>query len=66
MSRAWQALPAGVSEALLVGGPYVDRILGLRFTGRASVAADGAAQTCCRPSDLQMPLWIGRGGSISG
>ena len=57
----WQTLPAGVGEAPLVGGPYDDRILGLRFTGRAAAAGDGSAQTLLsafRP-DLQMPLWIG-------
>ena len=57
----WRTLPAGVSEAPLVGGPYDDRILGLRFTGRAAAAGDGSAQTLLsafRP-DLQMPLWIG-------
>jgi hypothetical protein len=57
----WRALPAGVSAALLAGGPYDDRILGLRFSGRAAVAGDGSAQTLLsafRP-DLQMPLWIG-------
>ena len=57
----WRTLPAGVGEAPLVGGPYDDRILGLRFTGRAAAAGDGSAQTLLsafRP-DLQMPLWIG-------
>ena len=57
----WRMLPAGVGEAPLVGGPYDDRILGLRFAGRAAAAGDGSAQTLLsafRP-DLQMPLWIG-------
>jgi hypothetical protein len=57
----WQTLPAGVCEAPIVGGPYDDRILGLRFTGRVPAAGDGSAQTLLsafRP-DLQMPLWIG-------
>ena len=57
----WHALPAGVSEAPLAGGPYDERILGLRFAGRAAAAGDGSAQTLLsafRP-DLQMPLWIG-------
>src|SRR4029450_13514847 len=57
----WRPLPAGVGEALLAGGPYDDRILGLRFSGRAAAAGDGSAQTLLsafRP-DLQVPLWIG-------
>ena len=57
----WCVLPAGESEAALAGGPFDDRLLGLRFTGRAAAAGDGAAQTLLsgfRP-DLQMPLWIG-------
>jgi hypothetical protein len=57
----WRTLPAGAGEALLAGGPYDDRIVGLRFTGRAAAAGDGSAQTLLsafRP-DLQMPLWIG-------
>jgi hypothetical protein len=57
----WRVLPAGVSEALLAGGPYDDRILGLRFTGRAAAAGDGSGQTLLAAfhPDLQMPLWIG-------
>ena len=50
-----------MSEAPVVGGPYDDRILGLRFTGCAAAAGDGSPQTLLsafRP-DLQMPLWIG-------
>jgi hypothetical protein len=57
----WRTLPAGVSEARLAGGPYDDRILGLRFSGCAAAAGDGSAQTLLsafRP-DLQVPLWIG-------
>jgi hypothetical protein len=57
----WDALPAGVSAAALAGGPYDDRLLGLRIAGRAAPAGDGSAQTLLsafRP-DLQMPLWIG-------
>jgi hypothetical protein len=57
----WRALSAGEGEALLVGGPYIDRILALRFTGRAAPAGNGSAQTLLsafRP-DLQVPLWIG-------
>ncbi|MGZ5905625.1 MAG: metallophosphoesterase family protein, partial [Reyranella sp.] len=57
----WRELPAGESEALLVGGPHADRIVALRFTGRAAPAGDGSAQTLLsafRP-DLPAPLWIG-------
>jgi Calcineurin-like phosphoesterase len=57
----WRALPAGLGEAPLVGGPHDDRILGLRFTGHAAPAGDGSAQTLLAAfrADLQMPLWIG-------
>jgi hypothetical protein len=61
----WRALPAGVSDALVVGGPQDDRILGLRITGRAAMAGDGSTQTFLsgfRP-DLAMPLWIGLRGT---
>ena len=57
----WRALPAGIGEAPLAGGPCDDLILGLRFTGHAAPAGDGSAQTLLSAfrSDLQMPLWIG-------
>ncbi|MBI2739109.1 MAG: hypothetical protein HYX38_21525 [Rhodospirillales bacterium] len=61
LATEWRAQPTGASEAPLVGGPYDDRILGLRFTGRAAAAGNGSAQTLLSAfrSDLQMPLWIG-------
>ena len=61
LADEWRALPAGISEAPLAGGPYDDRLVGLSLTGRAAAAGDGPAQTLLsafRP-DLQMPLWIG-------
>lgn len=57
----WGVLKAGVSAAALAGGPYDDRLLSLRITGRAAAAGDGSAQTLLsafRP-DGQTPLWIG-------
>jgi hypothetical protein len=61
LSDEWRALPAGTNAAPLVGGPHEDRILGLRFIGRAVAAGDGSAQTLLSAfrADLQMPLWIG-------
>ena len=55
----WQTLPAGVGEAPLVGGPYDDRILGLRFTGRAAAAgawfgADAAVGLPAGPADASV------------
>ena len=41
----WRVLPCGHSEALVAGGPHPDRIVALRFTGRAAPAGDGSAQT---------------------
>jgi hypothetical protein len=61
----WQRLPNGRSAALLSGGPFDDRLIGLRFTGRTTRAAgDGAAQTLLathQPGALP-PLWIGLSG----
>lgn len=60
-AAGWRAIPECVSDALLVGGPYADRILALRFTGTAAPAGNGSAQTLLsafQPS-LQPPLWIG-------
>ena len=57
----WRVLPAREGEALLVGGPQPDRIVALRFVGRAAPAGDGSAQTLLsafRPG-LPAPLWIG-------
>ncbi|CAN5914980.1 hypothetical protein BH11PSE3_BH11PSE3_31880 [soil metagenome] len=55
------AVPAGEGEARLVGGPYGDRGLALRFTGRAAPAGDGSAQTLLSAFEpcLPAPLWIG-------
>lgn len=61
LTDAWRALPTGASAAPLVGGPHDDRILGLRFGGRAAAAGDGSAQTLVSAvrADLRTPLWIG-------
>jgi hypothetical protein len=57
----WRVLPPGDSEALVADGPHPDRMVALRFTGRAAPAGDGSAQTLLsafRPG-LPAPLWIG-------
>jgi hypothetical protein len=57
----WRPVPEGVSDSQLTGGPYVDRILALHFTGKAAPAGNGSAQTLLSAfqSGLQSPLWIG-------
>ena len=60
-ATAWRALPAGQSEAALVGGPFDDRVVAFRFTGRAPPSQEGTAQTflCADQPGLQPSLWIG-------
>jgi hypothetical protein len=57
----WQTLPAGEGGALLSGGPYTDRIVALRFTGRTARAGEGPAQTLLSAFQPGKPaaLWIG-------
>jgi hypothetical protein len=57
---AWRALPAGQSEAGLIGGPFSDRLVAFRFTGRSAPSREGAAQTllCADRPGLQPP-WHG-------
>jgi hypothetical protein len=60
----WRPLPRGESETLLAGAPAADRIVGLRFTGRAAPAGNGSAQTLLSAwqPGAQAPLWIGFSG----
>ena len=58
----WRTLPSGDGTALLQGGPFDDRVVTLRLTGRsASSADDGSPQTILAAHRLgELPaLWIG-------
>ncbi len=61
----WRPLPLGESVAPCTGEPVGDRIVALRFTGRAAPAGDGSAQTLLAAGQpgLLPPLWIGLRGA---
>lgn len=61
----WRPLAAGTSTSPFAGPPRDDRIVALRFKGKAAPAGDGTAQTLLAAFEPGAPaaLWIGlRGG----